>query len=78
MMFRQSTLAFIVTLLTASPMYALETVNISVQPAYHAIPIYAEMQYGWFEELGLKINLSIVSSLQIPIVRMSLLFCKTH
>lgn len=41
---------------------ALEAVNISIQPAYHGIPIYAAKQFGWFEELGLDVELTVFAS----------------
>ena len=36
-------------------------VNISIQPAFHGIPVYAAQQFGWFDELGLDVELSVVS-----------------
>ena len=39
----------------------LTKVNISLQPAYWAIPIWAAKEKGWFKELGLDVNISIVS-----------------
>ena len=39
----------------------LTKVNISLQPAYWAIPIWAAKEKGWFEDLGLDVNISIVS-----------------
>jgi hypothetical protein len=47
---------------TSSGAKELTKVNISIQPAYHAIPIWAAKHFGWFEELGLDVELSIVSS----------------
>jgi ABC-type nitrate/sulfonate/bicarbonate transport system substrate-binding protein len=40
----------------------LERVNISIQPAFHAIPVYTAFQYGWFEGLGLDVTLSLYSA----------------
>ncbi len=39
----------------------LTDVTISLQPAYHAIPVWAAKKFGWFEELGLNVKITIVS-----------------
>jgi len=44
----------------SSSVSALEKVKISVQPAFHGIPIWAAKENGWFEELGLDVELSVV------------------
>lgn len=38
-------------------------VNVSIQPAYHGIPIFMASEMGWFEELGLNVKISVVSFL---------------
>ena len=38
----------------------LTKVNISIQPAYWAIPIYAAQELGWFAELGLEVDMLVV------------------
>jgi len=49
-------------LFLSSSASALEKVNISVQPAFHGIPIWAAKEYGWFKELGLDVELSVYAS----------------
>jgi len=39
-----------------------QSVSISLQPAYHGIPIYAAQEFGWFEEAGLNVTISFYSS----------------
>lgn len=46
----------------SSSVSALEKVKISVQPAFHGIPIWAAKENGWFEELGLDVELSVFAS----------------
>lgn len=40
----------------------LTDITISLQPAYHAIPVWAAMKYGWFEEVGLNVKITIFPS----------------
>ena len=47
---------------SASSAAKLTDVTISLQPAYHAIPMWAAKKYGWFEELGLNVKITIVSA----------------
>lgn len=47
---------------SASSAAKLTDVTISLQPAYHAIPMWAAKQYGWFEELGLNVKITIFAS----------------
>lgn len=39
----------------------LTPINISIQPAYWALPIYLGVEFGWFEELGLDPTVQAVS-----------------
>ncbi|CAB9524626.1 Candidate ABC type nitrate sulfonate bicarbonate transport system, periplasmic component [Seminavis robusta] len=48
--------------LLAASAAAKDLVRISIQPAYHAIPIWAAKKYGWFEELGIEVELSVWAS----------------
>jgi ABC-type nitrate/sulfonate/bicarbonate transport system substrate-binding protein len=61
MIFRPLALAMAFATFVSSGAKELTKVNISIQPAYHAIPIWAAKHFGWFEELGLEVELSIVS-----------------
>lgn len=47
---------------SASSAAELTDVTISLQPAYHAIPMWAAKKYGWFEELGLNVKITIFPS----------------
>lgn len=49
-------------LFLSSSASALEKVKISVQPAFHGIPIWAAKENGWFKELGLEVELSVYAS----------------
>ncbi|CAB9498494.1 ABC-type nitrate sulfonate bicarbonate transport [Seminavis robusta] len=40
----------------------LTPINISIQPAYHGIPVFLGIQMGWYEELGLDVNISVWDS----------------
>jgi NitT/TauT family transport system substrate-binding protein len=39
-----------------------DAVTISLQPAFHGIPIYAAQEFGWFEEAGLNVTITFYSS----------------
>ena len=41
----------------------LEKINVSIQPAYHGIPVYLGVQLGLYEAIGLDVNISVVSTL---------------
>ena len=54
--------AIIATLLAVAVSAQNTKVNISIQPAFHGIPIFAAFEFGWFKELGLDVELSMYSS----------------
>jgi ABC-type nitrate/sulfonate/bicarbonate transport system substrate-binding protein len=37
-----------------------QRVNISIQPAYHGIPMFMAQEMGRFEDLGLEVEFSVV------------------
>ena len=39
-----------------------EKVKISIQPNFHSIPMFAALEFGWFQELGLDVELSMYAS----------------
>jgi len=57
-----SRLGLTIFLYTFASAAALTKVKISVQPAYHGIPIWAAKENGWFEQLGLDVELSVYAS----------------
>lgn len=46
----------------ASSATELTDVTISLQPAYHAIPMWAAQKKGWFKEMGLNVKITIFAS----------------
>ena len=40
----------------------LEKINISIQPAYHGIPVYLGIELGLYEQVGLEVDISVASA----------------
>ena len=37
-----------------------DSVRVSYQPAFHGIPVYMAIELGWFDELGIDVEYSVV------------------
>ena len=62
MIFNRIATLFTLLATAASAQQTNTKVNISIQPAFHGIPIFAAQQFGWFKELGLDVELSLYAS----------------
>lgn len=54
--------AALVLSVAASSANELTDVTISLQPAYHAIPMWAAQKKGWFKEMGINVKITIFAS----------------